>query len=503
MQIPQLKNAAILFSGQIVVKFANFFKQILLAYFLGVSSDIDLYLAAQIVPAILSSMIAGGAGEILVTSLKKNDTVNHILIVIFTFCVSIITILISVIYFFSIPLWEQVFDISNESLSLFSTLSLLVVINKFPTSLISTLKPLLFYKNLYQYFFITSLISELIGITALIILVNHYGIIAFAWGTLISSSLNAILFFNIHGLSFKYIITKNYWTSERIELIALMKKLISLSMQTLVNQLSTFWERTLSMRYLAPGYLSALNYSKSLSEMPKTIMLSSILTTTYIEQVKYKSDSDISFVNYTNKMEGLLSKLTYVFQVLSVLFAPLLIILLLRRGKFDNNALIDTLIIYQILTIGFLPGLMMNFFSRTMYIIGKFKELFLFISAKFIIEFLIMVFLIRKVPQAIPIALVVGKLFISVALFAYISKLYPGIFNLRRFVIIYTTVIVFTVIITILNQILVTHLIAKSTTQVFLMYLPIIGLVLLLLYLYLNKLGIIGILKNKFYKNLL
>ena len=66
MNISQLKNASVLFAGQLLIKGSNFIKQLLLAFFLGISSNIDLFLIAQIVPAIISSMIAGGAGEILV-----------------------------------------------------------------------------------------------------------------------------------------------------------------------------------------------------------------------------------------------------------------------------------------------------------------------------------------------------------------------------------------------------------------------------------------------------
>ena len=97
MNYAQAKNAGLLFIGQTIIKIAHLAKQILLAFFLGVSSDIDLLLAAQIVPAILSSMIGGGAGEVLITSIRKRDEDNSRLVVLFTFCIVIITLTLGVI----------------------------------------------------------------------------------------------------------------------------------------------------------------------------------------------------------------------------------------------------------------------------------------------------------------------------------------------------------------------------------------------------------------------
>ena len=489
MKFEQLKNASFLFAGQLLIKVANLIKQILLAFFLGVSANIDLLLAAQIVPSILSSMIGGGAGEILITTIRKKAEDNARLVVLFTFCVSVITVAIGGLYLLSVPVWLNVFKVSNESASLFWTLSIIVIINKLPTALVASLKNLLYYKNLYRYYVVTSLVSELIGIGAIVLLVKPYGIIAFALGHLITSTVNAVLFFNIHGLTLKYLFKAKHWIAEKITLIGLLRKVFSLGLQTLINHLSTFWERTLSMRYLTPGYLSALGYSKSLNEMPQMVMLTSILTTTYVEQAKLKNENESEFERYSKKMESILSSLAAAFQFISVIFAPLILIVLFRRGKFDNDAVQFTLVIYQILTVGFLPGVMMNFLSRTMYVIGKYKQLLFFIVIKFLIMTLTMYFFINSIAHAIPLAIVLGRFFHSIALFFYIGKAVPDIFNKKRFVIIYTIIIALTIVILFANQWLLPMLLTKTTFEILLIYIPVMLVCGVVFIWYVNHLG--------------
>ena len=76
MKINQLKNAGLLFFAQFLIKGSNFIKQIVLAYFLGVSEFIDLFLIAQIIPNIAGSMFSGGTGEVILTVQTEDETEN-------------------------------------------------------------------------------------------------------------------------------------------------------------------------------------------------------------------------------------------------------------------------------------------------------------------------------------------------------------------------------------------------------------------------------------------
>ena len=81
----QLKNSGILLFGQLFIKGSSFLKQLILAFYLGISAQVDLLLIAQIIPSILISILSGGAGEILVTTQQKNKTYNERFLALFIF----------------------------------------------------------------------------------------------------------------------------------------------------------------------------------------------------------------------------------------------------------------------------------------------------------------------------------------------------------------------------------------------------------------------------------
>jgi len=469
----QLRNTVTLYFGQLLIKGSNFIKQVLLAFFLGVSSEIDLLLVAQIIPAIISSMLAGGAGELLVTAQKKGNVYNNDFVTLFVFVISVLTILIGFIYLGTIPVLYELFDISNGQKKIFWTLSILVIISKIPSSIVSSLQHLLYVKDKYLYYVMSTFLSEFTGVVVIIAFVKSVGILAFGYALVITPIINALFFSYAHRLEYSLIFKKSAWINNYSDLIIITKKMGSLSVQTLLNHLTTFWERTLSMRYLSPGYLSSLNYSKSLAELPRMAMLSSILTTSYIEQVNKKTDSENTYMEYSGKIEKLLNEISFFFQILNMLFAPLLIILVYKRGAFDSNDVESTFIIYQILTLGFIPGLMMNFFTRTMYIEEEYKKLFLVIIVKFIIEITLMILLITQTSNAIPIALVSGKFFVSTVLFILLNRKRPNMFNKKVFYMIYSFAFISSLIILNLNQKLLPILLKKPLFEVILLYSPV------------------------------
>jgi putative peptidoglycan lipid II flippase len=476
MNTKQFFNAGILFAGQLLIKGSSFIKQLILAYFLGVSADVDLLLVAQIVPNILASMIAGGAGEVLVTFQKKGKSYDQNFVSLFIFSIAAITLLTGLIYLLSAPAFLNLFKIGAEQQALFWSISLVVVFSKIPAAFVSGLQHLLYAKGKYKFFVISSLFSELAGIGTILLMVKSSGILAFAYGLLMISSVNAVLFIYAHQLNLSVLFNIKEWKAQFTELASIMKRTFSLSLQTLLNHLSTFWERTLSIRFLNPGFLSALNYSKNLSELPKMAMLSSILTTTYIEQVNRKSESEEEYVKYSNRMEKLLSEIAFVFQSASILFGPFILVALFKRGAFDNDAVEKTFLIYQILTVGFVPGLMMNFLSRTMYIELEYKKMFYIILGKFLLEVGIMSAFIQQSQFAIPYALIAGKFLASLFIFFYLSRKKPGIFNTSSFIIIYSLLLLSSVAVIWFNMQVLPWVLTKNVLELSVYYLPAIAL---------------------------
>ena len=106
----QIKYTGILLIAQFLLKSSNLLKQVLLAFFLGISAHVDLFIAAQIVPAIIASVIAGGAGEILVTKFKDKSSISQEFIAIFVHSIVLLTIVLSVIYWFSLPIFSNLFE---------------------------------------------------------------------------------------------------------------------------------------------------------------------------------------------------------------------------------------------------------------------------------------------------------------------------------------------------------------------------------------------------------
>jgi len=482
MQGSQVQNTLLLFLGQFFIKGSGFIKQLVLAYFLGVSSQIDLLLVAQIIPSIISSMIAGGAGEVIVTQKQKGKDYDDRLILIFIFCISILTLLIGLIYLGTIPLFSALLNINEAQMSVFWTISIIIVISKVPSSIVSCLQHLLYAKEKYKYFVFSTLFSEIAGILTVILFIPSYGILAFAYGLLITSLLNAMFFAKAQSLQFNLLLSRRIWTEKKAELVLNFKRTFSLSIQTLMIHSSTFWERVLSYRYLQPGFLSALNYSKNLTQLPKLALLSSILTTTYIEQLNKKSESNEEYLNYSNRMEIILSEISFIFQILSMIFGPLIIMAIFRRGAFDNEATETSFIIYQILTLGFLPGLMTNFLSRTMFIEKEYKKLLVVNIVKFIIEIVLMFSFIHISGYAIPLALVAGNFFVSIALFILLLKKNSNIFNVAKFIKIYSISLFFSITILSINQFLMKYLIHYNLLELTLLYTPIIVVSLVLIY---------------------
>ena len=270
----------------------------------------------------------------------------------------------------------------------------------------------------------------------------------------------------------------------------MLNRVFSLSLQTLFNQLGTFWERSLSVKYLSGGYLSSLNYAKTLSELPNVVLLSSVLTTSYMEQVKRHKKDNNSFSEYTVKTLKILLNVGFILQLLMLFFAPVLIIVIFRRGKFDNNAVQSTLIIFNILTVSFLPRMLLNFFSRTMYIVGEYKKLFWAVVFKFIIQLLIMVSFITLFYQAIPVAILAGNIFIAILLFYYVGNKtqLPSIgFFIGRLIFISGI----SLLLLFIHTYTLPLYINKSTFQIILIFTPFMILSFIIFYFFLRKRGLL------------
>ena len=459
-------------------------KYFILAFILGISGDIDLFILAQIVPAIIASIIAGGAGETLISYRKKTPDLHQNITSLFITVVILSTALLSLIYLFFSPLFISFFELNSEQVNLFMSMTVLIVLSKIPGSIVSSLQYLIFIKGKYNYFIVASLASELAGLLIIMLFIKSYGINTFPAAALATALINALFFILVIDLNLKVIFKREAWRSHKQDLITLIKQTSTLGLQTFITYLSQFWERIISFKYMTSGYLSALNYSKKFTEYPKMIMLSSLLTTSYVEQIKKRDDRD-KYISYSNSIQKIISEISLVFQIAGILFGPFLLIYIFNRGAFDDNAVELTLALYQLLSVGFLPGILLNFLSRTMFIEQEYRKLLYLSIVRFVVEVVIMSILLKFTIYSIPIALVFSKFLISILLFIILNKKNPGIFNKRHFTLTYITIFIISFILIILNNYFLPLLLTLSKDTLLLIYLPmIIGFGTLVLFIF-------------------
>ena len=465
-----------------------------MAYALGVSDIIDTFLLAQIVPTIIQAMISGGAGEILVIRKEKKE--NSSFETFYAFVVLMIVAMMGLTYYFGLDLFIPLFDLETSKVQLFYSFSLLFILNMIPGVFVSILRPQLYAKGLYKFFTYASVVSQLAGLLIILTTVNKYGIYSFAFGIVGSNVLNAVWFLIKADFKVLQLFSLKAWKEELEELYTMLRSVFSLSLQTLFNHFGTFWERSLSVKYMTGGYLSALNYSKNLSEMPNTVLLSSVLTTSYIEQVNLHKSDEPAFQKYTNQIYRMLIKAGFLFQIIMLLFAPLLIIILFRRGKFDNNAVEITMILFSILTISFLPKLIMSYLTRTMYILGEYNKLLIATILKFLVQFAVMISFVTSISHTIPVAILASNLFICFFLVMYTKKhvsLPPYSFLIIRLL----AATLFSFVMLKLHIILLPFYIHLNTFEITLLYLPLLLASAVLLFFYMKKLGLIQPLLKK------
>ena len=439
MDKTQIRNSGILVISNLVINATGFLRQLLMAWLLGISAQVDLLLLAMVVPAIIQSMIGGGAGEILVIKREKEGLREGSFEALFIVACLVPVMLLGAMYYLSIGLVEPFFEIEAVNTVLFRELSLIFIASMLPGTFISVLRPHLYSKGLYGFYGVSAVVSQLAGIVLIVLTVNRSGIHAFAWSYLFANLLNAVWLSFRSGLHVPHIINLSVWKNEAGHLMSMMRKVFSLSLQTFLNHFATFWERSLSVKYLTAGYLSSLNYSKTLTELPNTVLLSSVLTTSYIKQAELHKSDPGKFTRYTSDTLALLIRAGFLFQMIMLLLAPVIIITVFRRGRFGNEAVQTCLVIFNILMTGLLPQLIMSFLTRTMYILGEYRRLLLAVFLKFLIQAGLMVSFVTLAGNAIPLALVTGLVFTALLLYVWVGRKTklpsPGYFAARLLIV--------------------------------------------------------------------
>ena len=485
-----IRNSGYLVFTNLVINAAGFLRQVIMAWFLGASSEVDLLLLAMIVPAILQAMIGGGAGEILVIRKQSAGEIKSSFETLFIITCLVPVLVAGVIYYLSLGHLAGYYEIDSTDTILFRNLSVLYILSMIPGTFVSILRPMLLLKGLYRVFNTSTMVWQVAGLALILLLVKSYGIYAFALSFLAMNLINAAWFSLRSDIKLLRVFSFSAWKREALEMGLMMKRVANLGIQTLLNRFATFWERSLSVKYLTPGFLSSMNYARTLSELPNSVLISSVLTTSYIEQANLKKTDPGEFSKFTIKSLDVLVKGGFALQLLMLLLAPFIVILVFRRGQFDNDAAYTTLLIFNVFTLGFLPRLVMNFFSRTMYILEEYRRLLLSIFLKFMVHFLLMISLVRFSGYIIPVAAVTGYIFLSIWLYRIIGGKI-GLPGIKRFVLKLFAMTIVSAAILRGHLLIFDYLIEKSNRELFMAALPLSVLAGFVFIIYAGRSGLV------------
>ncbi len=376
-------------------------------------------------------------------------------------------------------------------------MALIFIVNVFPSIFVSVIKPVAFLKGKYRFFIYSTTLSEMIGIAVIVIFASRYRVYAFAASIAAVSMANALAFMRVVEIRMASLFNILFWKAQKENLRILMKGLFSLSVQTFIKHLSTFWERTLGIQFLTAGYLASLNYSKNLNEIPQGLIVNSVLTTTYVEQVKGHARDRQQFYLYSKKMFHFLSHLVGFIQSAMVFFSPIILIVLFRHGKFDDRAVRSTYLIMEILAMAILPYTMYTFLGKTLYLYGKYNTLFKITVVQTTLNLAILFLFIRKVPHAMPIAILVSTYASFLLLFHAVKRSSIIALQWRDFLVQVSILNVACGLFVLMNSYLIGHYLALSNMTVFLVALPFLAGCLLIVRFYLKRTGLLQLIARK------
>jgi peptidoglycan biosynthesis protein MviN/MurJ (putative lipid II flippase) len=151
-------------------------------------------------------------------------------------------------------------------------------------------------------------------------------------------------------------------------------------------------------------------------------------------------------------MNNLIFSLSIIAQLFSLIFAPYIILIFFQRGALNHQDLQLIQIIFQILSIGFVPGLMFGFLSKVMFIEGENVWMLKMTIVKTVIELLLMYTFIFQIQHGIPIALTLSKFLFTITILVYLNIKHPGILNHKRFFWIYGGTLLVSILVIYIND---------------------------------------------------
>jgi len=180
-----------------------------------------------------------------------------------------------------------------------------------------------------------------------------------------------------------------------------------------------------------------------------------------------------------------------------LIFAPIILILFFRRGQFKNSDVESTLIIFELLSLGFIPVVINDFFIRTLYIFSNFKILLIVSAINIISQAVLIYFLRDRIHEIVPITIIIAYYTTMFILFSRINKRLSEKISFKKFLQKLLPVLTVCGLIVVLNKFMLQYYLDKTNGELFLISLPLASVLILIVILVMKKIGLMAIFAEK------
>ncbi|MCX7922462.1 MAG: murein biosynthesis integral membrane protein MurJ [Clostridia bacterium] len=342
----------------IVMQLLGFLREILLAYYFGVSSIVDAYQVAEVVPLIITQVFVSAFPLALIPIILEYKA-NKIggregEEVISSAILGIGTILgIATIVMFLFP---QIFvnligpGLNNETKILSMSLTRILAPNTFFLSLFALVNAVL---GTYKKFVLPALCGLILNtsiITSLILLSGRLGIKSVAYG---SAFAGIVMFFSmfIYLNNFRKGLIKTSLFNKKL-LLTIVKRVLPVIIGSAMVSINYIVDRSIAS-LLGIGAIAALTFSYKIVNMPINVFVTSITKITFTDLSIYASQNDIdqAMKKFNNSLKLIYALMVPLSMFLIVLRRPITSFIF-GRGQFDTSAVLVTSSCLAIYSIG-------------------------------------------------------------------------------------------------------------------------------------------------------
>lgn len=372
-----LKPTLLITFFSIIDVIISFLLQIILAAKFGTGFEMDSYLAAMVLPTLITAVFLSSLNVTFIPifieyETKKNKTEAWKVASIFT---NLTFFVLSIICCLGVIFTPQIVSITTpgfkagDSLLIVSLLRILLISLVF--SGLNTLMSSLYYAH-HRFFrpTITPIVKIIIITLFIVIFEQFWGIKSIAFGTLLGSIACFFILIPIFFKDGRYTLSFNFLNRGVTQIIRVMMPLI---LAGLFYRSTTLIERMIAST-LPKGSISYLGYASNILAVLGTITTAGISITIFPSMARSWAEKNLAQVReYFAKGVRVIMLTTFPVAVIFAILRVPIIQLFLERGEFDHTATLAVANIILIELIGFICGGLGSVVAKGFYISQRTK----------------------------------------------------------------------------------------------------------------------------------